>query len=132
MRRLRIFSGRCRRSCVLVIPMAMLLGDVALLQRLSGESEITAMKAGGIGLVRAVVSLLVVGIGRFGARALLARGRRSVRERPGDRTADETPSSSRPIRGSGSSTVTTGVPGGGRQAARLGLDTNRPRRRCSM
>ena len=32
---------------VLVIPMAMLLGTLLAMQRLSGESEITAMKAGG-------------------------------------------------------------------------------------
>src|SRR5579862_2424190 len=48
---------------VLVIPMAMLLGTLLALQRLSGESEITAMKAGGISLVRAVYPLLAVGLG---------------------------------------------------------------------
>lgn len=46
---------------VLVIPMAMLLGVLLSLQRLSNESEITAMKAGGIGLVRIVAPLLAVG-----------------------------------------------------------------------
>ena len=48
---------------VLVIPMAMLLGVLLALQRLSGESEITALKAGGISLARAVAPLLAVGIG---------------------------------------------------------------------
>lgn len=46
---------------VLVIPMAMLLGVLLSLQRLSNESEITAMKAGGVGLVRIVAPLLAVG-----------------------------------------------------------------------
>jgi lipopolysaccharide export system permease protein len=35
-----------------VIPMAMLLGTLLAMQRLSAESEITAMKAGGISLGR--------------------------------------------------------------------------------
>jgi lipopolysaccharide export system permease protein len=46
---------------LLTIPMAMLLGTLLALQRLSGESEITAMKAGGISLARIVAPLLVVG-----------------------------------------------------------------------
>jgi lipopolysaccharide export system permease protein len=44
-----------------VIPMAMLLGTLLALQRLSGESEITALKAGGVSLGRMVVPLAVVG-----------------------------------------------------------------------
>ncbi len=46
---------------LLVIPMAMLLGTLLALQRLSGESEITAMKAGGISLARIVAPLMLVG-----------------------------------------------------------------------
>jgi lipopolysaccharide export system permease protein len=46
-----------------VIPMALLLGTLLAMQRLSGESEITAMKAGGIGLSRIVTPLLIVGLG---------------------------------------------------------------------
>ncbi len=46
---------------LLVIPMAMLLGTLLALQRMSGESEITAMKAGGISLGRIVMPLLLVG-----------------------------------------------------------------------
>jgi lipopolysaccharide export system permease protein len=46
---------------LLVIPMAMLLGTLLALQRLSGESEVTAMKAGGISLGRIVMPLLLVG-----------------------------------------------------------------------
>jgi lipopolysaccharide export system permease protein len=47
---------------VLVIPMAMLLGVLLSLQRLSGDSELTALKAGGVGLVRTVVPVLLVGL----------------------------------------------------------------------
>lgn len=46
---------------LLVIPMAMLLGTLLAMQRLSGDSEITAMKAGGISLARIVAPLLIVG-----------------------------------------------------------------------
>src|SRR5471032_2030639 len=46
---------------VLCIPMSMLLGTLLSMQRLSSESEITAMKAGGISLTRIVTPLLIVG-----------------------------------------------------------------------
>lgn len=44
-----------------VVPMAVLLGVLLAMQRLSGESEIIAMKAGGISLERIAVPLLVIG-----------------------------------------------------------------------
>ena len=47
---------------VLVIPMAMLLGTLLAMQRLSSESEITALKSGGISLSRIVAPLLLVGV----------------------------------------------------------------------
>jgi lipopolysaccharide export system permease protein len=47
---------------LLVIPMAMLIGTLLAMQRLSTESEITAMKAGGISLSRIVAPLLIVGL----------------------------------------------------------------------
>lgn len=47
---------------LLVIPMAMLFGTLLSIGRLSGESEITAMKAGGISLVRMFLPLMIVGI----------------------------------------------------------------------
>lgn len=47
---------------VLVIPMAVLLGTLLAMQRLSSESEITAMKAGGVSLLRIVAPLAAVGI----------------------------------------------------------------------
>ena len=46
---------------LLVIPMAMLLGTLLAMQRLSGDSEVTAFKAGGISLARIVAPLLIVG-----------------------------------------------------------------------
>jgi lipopolysaccharide export system permease protein len=46
---------------LLTIPMAMLLGTLLSMQRLSSDSEITAMAAGGISLSRIVTPLLVVG-----------------------------------------------------------------------
>jgi lipopolysaccharide export system permease protein len=45
----------------LVFPMALLLGTLLAIQRLSGESELTAMKAGGISFMRIVMPLLVAG-----------------------------------------------------------------------
>lgn len=47
---------------VLVIPMALLLGTLLAIARLSSDSEITAMKAAGITFARIVAPLLAVGI----------------------------------------------------------------------
>ncbi len=47
---------------LLTIPMALLLGTLLAMQRLSGESEITAMKAAGITFPRIVAPLLVAGL----------------------------------------------------------------------
>jgi lipopolysaccharide export system permease protein len=46
---------------VLTIPMALLLGTLLAIQRLSGESELTAMSAAGITFVRIIAPLLVAG-----------------------------------------------------------------------
>lgn len=46
---------------VLTIPMALLLGTLLTIQRLSGDSEVTAMKAGGISFFRIILPLLVAG-----------------------------------------------------------------------
>ncbi len=46
----------------IVIPMALLLGTLLAIQRLSGESEIVAMKAGGISFWRMTLPLLVSGL----------------------------------------------------------------------
>jgi lipopolysaccharide export system permease protein len=45
-----------------VIPMAMLFGTLLSIGRLSAESEITALKAGGVSLVRMFVPLAIVGL----------------------------------------------------------------------
>jgi lipopolysaccharide export system permease protein len=47
---------------LLVVPMAMLFGTLLSMQRLSGESEITALKAGGVSLVRMFLPLAAVGL----------------------------------------------------------------------
>ena len=45
-----------------VIPMAMLLGTLLAMQRLAGDSEITAMNAGGVSIMRIVLPLAAVGL----------------------------------------------------------------------
>jgi len=45
----------------LIVPLAMLLGTLLAVQRLSGDSEITALRAGGVGLGRIVVPFLFAG-----------------------------------------------------------------------
>lgn len=57
-----IFLWNLPGEIVLVIPMALLLGTLLAMQRLSGESEITAMKAGGITLARMVAPLIAAGL----------------------------------------------------------------------
>jgi lipopolysaccharide export system permease protein len=47
---------------LLVVPMAVLFGTLLTMQRLSGESEVTAMMAGGISLQRIIIPLAVVGV----------------------------------------------------------------------
>jgi lipopolysaccharide export system permease protein len=50
------------QDMLFVIPMALLLGTLLAIQRLSGESEVTAMKAGGISFTRMTLPLLVAGL----------------------------------------------------------------------
>jgi lipopolysaccharide export system permease protein len=59
---LLVFGWSMPADVVLVIPMALLLGTLLAVQRLSGESEITALKAAGITFARIVAPLLAVGI----------------------------------------------------------------------
>lgn len=59
---IEIFLWNLPSETVFVIPMALLLGTLLAMQRLSGESEITAMKAGGITLARMVAPLLAAGL----------------------------------------------------------------------
>lgn len=57
-----IFIWQIPGMVVLVIPMALLLGTLLAVQRLSADSELTAMKAGGISFVRIVSALLIAGL----------------------------------------------------------------------
>jgi lipopolysaccharide export system permease protein len=59
---LLVFGWSLPGYVVLVIPMALLLGTLLAVQRLSGASEITAMKSAGITFARIVTPLLAVGI----------------------------------------------------------------------
>jgi lipopolysaccharide export system permease protein len=59
---LLVFAWSLPGDIVLVIPMALLLGTLLAVQRLSGESELTAMKAAGITFARIVAPLLALGI----------------------------------------------------------------------
>lgn len=58
---IEVFLWQLPQMVVLTIPMALLLGTLLAMQRLSGESEITAMKAGGVTFLRIVAPVLVVG-----------------------------------------------------------------------
>jgi lipopolysaccharide export system permease protein len=108
------FLWQLPQIVITVVPMAMLLGVLLALQRLSGESEITALKAGGVGLIRAVRPLLVVGF----AVSLLALGlQEGVVPFANDRATylrEQVIKHVGPF-GGGSHTVTTLIPGGGRQ-----------------
>lgn len=53
------FLWRLPGMVELTIPMGLLLGTLLAIQRLSGESEITAMKAGGITFLRIIAPMLV-------------------------------------------------------------------------
>jgi len=57
-----VFAWSLPAYVVLVIPMALLLGTLLAIQRLSSDSEITAMKSAGITFSRIVTPLLAVGI----------------------------------------------------------------------
>ncbi|HEY9179530.1 MAG TPA: LptF/LptG family permease [Candidatus Baltobacteraceae bacterium] len=59
---IEVFLWQLPGIFVLAIPMALLLGTLLAIQRLSGESEITAMKAGGITFLRIVAPLLIAGL----------------------------------------------------------------------
>lgn len=103
---------------LLVIPMAMLLGTLLALQRLSGESEVTAMKAGGVSLARIVLPLcgvgLLISLFALGVQELfvpLANDRAAyIREAV---IKHLSPASS-------NLTVTTPLPGGGKQVTLAG------------
>ena len=99
---------------VTVVPMAMLLGMLLALQRLSSDSEITALKAGGIGLVRAVTPLLIVG---FIVSLVALALQEGVVPYANDRAVflREEVIKHVGVFGGGSHTVLTSLPGGGQQ-----------------
>jgi lipopolysaccharide export system permease protein len=99
---------------VLVIPMAMLLGMLLALQRLSGESEITALKAGGISLTRLVAPLLGVGLVVSLLALFLQEGIVPYANDRANYLREETIEHIG-LFGSGSQAVTTKLPNGGRQ-----------------
>ena len=59
---IEVFLWQLPSVIVLVIPMGLVLGTLLAIQRLSGESEITAMKAGGITFVRIIAPFLATGL----------------------------------------------------------------------
>ncbi|MBC5809566.1 MAG: LptF/LptG family permease [Candidatus Eremiobacteraeota bacterium] len=99
---------------ITVVPMAMLLGVLLALQRISGESELTALKAGGVGLVRAVAPLLIVGFAVSVLSLVLQEG---VVPYANDRATYLRENVIKQVGafGGGSHTVTSSLPGGGRQ-----------------
>jgi lipopolysaccharide export system permease protein len=107
------FLWQMPQFVLLVIPMAMLLGTLLAMQRLSGESEITAMKAGGVGLSRIVAPLLLVG---FGASLFTLFLQEVVVPLANDRAAyvrEAVIEHLNPI--AGNLTVVVPMPGGGKQ-----------------
>lgn len=59
---IEVFLWQLPSVVVQVIPMGLLLGTLLAVQRLSGESEITALKAGGVTFFRIIAPLLVAGL----------------------------------------------------------------------
>ncbi len=111
---LAYFLWQMPEIVVTVVPMGMLLGTLLALQRLSAESEITALKAGGIGLVRVVAPLLVVGV----AISVLAYAlQETVVPYANERATYLRDEAIRHIGafGGGSRTVVSALPGGGQQ-----------------
>jgi lipopolysaccharide export system permease protein len=108
------FLWQMPQIVVTVVPMAMLLGTLLALGRLSGESEITALKAGGVGLVRAVAPLLVVGFGMSLLAFVLQEG---VVPFANDRAVFLREETIKHVGafGGGSHTVISQLPGGGQQ-----------------
>jgi lipopolysaccharide export system permease protein len=111
---LAYFMWQLPEIVVTIVPMAMLLGTLLAMQRLSSESELTALKAGGVGLVRAVTPVLLVGLG---VSVVSLAAQESFVPFANDQAAylrDETIKHLGPFGGS-SSTVVLPLPGGGRQ-----------------
>jgi lipopolysaccharide export system permease protein len=104
-----------------VVPMAVLLGVLLAMQRLSGESEIIAMKAGGISLERVAVPLMAVGLILSGVTYFVEQ---TVVPYANDRATEIMQITIKHAPAFGSNlTVSTPLPGGGRQlTAATGYD----------
>jgi len=113
------FLWQLPQIVITVVPMAMLLGVLLALQRLSGESEITALQAGGIGLQRAVAPLLIVG---FVVSLLALFLQDTVVPFANDTAVSLREQAIKRVGpfGGGSHTVTTSLPGGGKQVTFFG------------
>ncbi|TDX45248.1 lipopolysaccharide export system permease protein [Halanaerobium congolense] len=59
---IRLFFLSLPEIIVLTFPMASLLGTIMAYNRLSGDSEITAMRAGGISIISLVLPALIMGL----------------------------------------------------------------------
>jgi lipopolysaccharide export system permease protein len=59
---IEVFLWQLPGMFVLTIPMGLLLGTLLAIQRLSGESEITAMKSGGITFIRIIAPMLAAAL----------------------------------------------------------------------
>ena len=113
------FLWQLPQIVITVVPMAMLLGVLLALQRLSSESEITALKAGGIGLIRAATPLLLVGLGVSFVALGLQEGVVPFANDRATYLREEVIKHVGPF-GGGSHTVTTSLPGGGKQVTFFG------------
>jgi lipopolysaccharide export system permease protein len=118
------FLWQLPQIVVTIVPMAMLLGTLLSLQRLSGESEITALKAGGVGLIRAVAPLLLVSFGVSLLSFGLQEGVVPYANDQAARLRDDTIKHVGAF-GGGTHTVITNLPGGGQQVTYFrGYDAN--------
>ncbi len=59
---LKIFALRLPGTVTLTLPMAMMFGSLMSMVRLSGDGELTALRAGGASLLRIGVPVIVVGL----------------------------------------------------------------------
>lgn len=108
-----LFVWQLPGEIVLVIPMALLLGTLLAVQRLSGESEINAMKTSGITFLRISAPLLVAGLALSFVTYALQEG---VVPFANDRVAElENAALNRTSAFNRDLTVSAPLPGGGRQ-----------------
>ena len=112
--RSRTFSGSCRGSSCWSSRWRCCSACCSRLQRLSGESEITALKAGGVGLTRVVAPLLGVGLVVSLLALFLQEGVVPYANDRANYLREETIEHVG-LFGGGSQAVTTKLPNGGRQ-----------------